>query len=139
MIDDVLQITSRGLAEQPDPVLFATVSGIYAFVTRTRMSTCGCAPVADGRTGRPARAGRDPVADVGPDGVEMDLVTHDLRKFVRLTPRTAMCWSSCSRPWSCTPGRRTASWSARSGSLTSHHAHHYRGLRCPAAAFREDR
>lgn len=78
------------VAEQPDPLLFATVSGahLYGFPSRdSDIDLRGAHPLpVDALVGlREPEETRSRMWDT--DGVEMDLVTHDLRKFVRLMLR----------------------------------------------------
>ncbi|MET7895738.1 nucleotidyltransferase domain-containing protein [Streptomyces mirabilis] len=146
-MDDVLDIDLAGVvAEQPDPVLFATVSGahLYGFPSRDSdvdLRGVHLLPTAEliglrepdetrSRWGYlPARAesrawGRDR------DGVEMDLVTHDLRKFVRLMlRRNGYVLEQLLSPLVVHTGEAHRELvSLAPGVLTSHHAHHYRGF-----------
>ncbi|WP_316310509.1 nucleotidyltransferase domain-containing protein, partial [Clavibacter michiganensis] len=78
------------VAEQPFPVLFATVSGahLYGFPSRDSdvdLRGAHLLPAADLVGLREPEETRSRMWDR--DGVEMDLVTHDLRKFVRLMLR----------------------------------------------------
>ncbi|CAM5468515.1 hypothetical protein STANM309S_03027 [Streptomyces tanashiensis] len=81
---------SAVVAEQPDPLLFATVSGahLYGFPSRDSdvdLRGAHLLPV-DALIGlREPEETRSRMWDR--DGVEMDLVTHDLRKFARLMLR----------------------------------------------------
>ncbi len=81
---------SGGLADETDPLLFASVSGahLYGFPSRDSdvdLRGAHLLPV-------PALVGLGEPEETRSrmwvrDGVEMDLVTHDLRKFVRLMLR----------------------------------------------------
>ncbi|KOT46588.1 nucleotidyltransferase [Streptomyces caelestis] len=121
------------IAEQPDPVLFATVSGahLYGFPSRDSdvdLRGVHLLPAA-------ALVGlREPDETRSRmwvrDGVEMDLVTHDLRKFVRLMlRRNGYVLEQLLSPLvvHTTDAHRELAALAP-GVLTSHHAHHYRGF-----------
>ncbi|WP_405580072.1 DNA polymerase beta superfamily protein [Streptomyces sp. NBC_01092] len=134
------------VAEQPDPVLFATVSGahLYGFPSRDSdvdLRGVHLLPAADlvglrepdetrSRRGYlPARAESRARGRVR-DGVEMDLVTHDLRKFVRLMlRRNGYVLEQLLSPLvvHTTDAHRELTELAP-GVLTGHHAHHYRGF-----------
>ncbi|GAB2749856.1 DNA polymerase beta superfamily protein [Streptomyces bullii] len=121
------------VAEQPDPVLFATVSGahLYGFPSRDSdvdLRGAHLLPTA-------ALVGlREPEETRSKmwlrDGVEMDLVTHDLRKFVRLMlRRNGYVLEQLLSPLvvHTTEAHRELAALAP-GVLTRHHAHHYRGF-----------
>lgn len=121
------------VAEQPDPVLFATVSGahLYGFPSRDSdvdLRGVHLLPAADlvGLREPDETRSRMWVRD----GVEMDLVTHDLRKFVRLMlRRNGYVLEQLLSPLvvhTTDAHRELAELAA--GVLTSHHAHHYRGF-----------
>lgn len=127
-----LDLTSV-VAEQPDPVLFATVSGahLYGFPSRDSdvdlrgvhllpaAHLVGLREPAETRSRMWMR-----------DGVELDLVTHDLRKFVRLMlRRNGYVLEQLLSPLvvHTTDIHRELAELAP-GVLTSHHAHHYRGF-----------
>ncbi|WMX47762.1 nucleotidyltransferase domain-containing protein [Streptomyces roseicoloratus] len=124
---------SAVVAEQPDPLLFATVSGahLYGFPSRDSdvdLRGVHLLPVS-------ALLGlRDPEETRtrmwGRDGVEMDLVTHDLRKFVRLMlRRNGYVLEQLTSPLVAhTTGAHAELRALVPGVLTSHHAHHYRGF-----------
>ncbi|MFE9024490.1 DNA polymerase beta superfamily protein [Streptomyces sp. NPDC007808] len=133
MIDTLdLDLTSV-VAEQPDPVLFATVSGahLYGFPSRDSdvdLRGVHLLPAADlvGLREPDETRSRMWVRD----GVEMDLVTHDLRKFVRLMlRRNGYVLEQLLSPLvvHTTDAHRELAALAP-GVLTSHHAHHYRGF-----------
>lgn len=121
------------VAEQPDPVLFATVSGahLYGFPSRDSdvdLRGVHLLPTADlvGLREPDETRSRMWVRD----GVEMDLVTHDLRKFVRLMlRRNGYVLEQLLSPLvvHTTDAHRELAGLAP-GVLTSHHAHHYRGF-----------
>jgi predicted nucleotidyltransferase len=121
------------VAEQPDPVLFATVSGahLYGFPSRDSdvdLRGVHLLPAAD------LVGLREPAETRSRmwvrDGVELDLVTHDLRKFVRLMlRRNGYVLEQLLSPLvvHTTDAHRELAELAP-GVLTSHHAHHYRGF-----------
>ncbi|MFE5923393.1 DNA polymerase beta superfamily protein [Streptomyces sp. NPDC056468] len=121
------------VAEQPDPVLFATVSGahLYGFPSRDSdvdLRGVHLLPAADlvGLREPDETRSRMWVRD----GVEMDLVTHDLRKFVRLMlRRNGYVLEQLLSPLvvHTTDVHRELAELAP-GVLTGHHAHHYRGF-----------
>ncbi|MEU6542167.1 nucleotidyltransferase domain-containing protein [Streptomyces sp. NPDC046859] len=121
------------VAEQPDPVLFATVSGahLYGFPSRDSdvdLRGVHLLPAADlvGLREPDETRSRMWVRD----GVEMDLVTHDLRKFVRLMlRRNGYVLEQLLSPLvvHTTDAHRELAELAP-GVLTAHHAHHYRGF-----------
>ncbi|MFG2513504.1 DNA polymerase beta superfamily protein [Streptomyces sp. NPDC048584] len=131
---DVLDLDLRPvIAEQPDPVLFATVSGahLYGFPSRDSdvdLRGVHLLPAA-------ALVGlREPDETRSRmwvrDGVEMDLVTHDLRKFVRLMlRRNGYVLEQLLSPLVVhTTDTHRELTALAPGALTSHHAHHYRGF-----------
>ncbi|MFI8189093.1 DNA polymerase beta superfamily protein [Streptomyces sp. NPDC085946] len=121
------------VAEQPDPVLFATVSGahLYGFPSRDSdvdLRGVHLLPAADLVGLREPEETRSRMWDR--DGVEMDLVTHDLRKFVRLMlRRNGYVLEQLLSPLvvHTTDAHRELAALAP-GVLTRHHAHHYRGF-----------
>ncbi|ELS52083.1 nucleotidyltransferase domain-containing protein [Streptomyces viridochromogenes] len=121
------------VAEQPDPVLFATVSGahLYGFPSRDSdvdLRGVHLLPAADLVGLREPDETRSRMWDR--DGVELDLVTHDLRKFVRLMlRRNGYVLEQLLSPLvvHTTDAHRELAELAP-GVLTSHHAHHYRGF-----------
>ncbi|CCK31162.1 hypothetical protein BN159_6783 [Streptomyces davaonensis JCM 4913] len=121
------------VAEQPDPVLFATVSGahLYGFPSRDSdvdLRGVHLLPTADLLGLREPAETRSRMWDR--DGVEMDLVTHDLRKFVRLMlRRNGYVLEQLLSPLvvHTTDAHRELAALAP-GVLTGHHAHHYRGF-----------
>jgi predicted nucleotidyltransferase len=121
------------VAEQPFPVLFATVSGahLYGFPSRDSdvdLRGVHLLPTADLVGLREPEETRSRMWDR--DGVETDLVTHDLRKFVRLMlRRNGYVLEQLLSPLvvHATDAHRELAALAP-GVLTSHHAHHYRGF-----------
>lgn len=87
MLDALSLDLTPVVAEQPDPLLFATVSGahLYGFPSRDSdidLRGAHLLPAQDLLGLREPEETRTRMWDR--DDVEMDLVTHDLRKFVRL-------------------------------------------------------
>ncbi|MFB6624203.1 DNA polymerase beta superfamily protein [Streptomyces sp. NPDC056374] len=121
------------VAEQPDPLLFATVSGahLYGFPSRDSdvdLRGAHLLPV-DALVGlREPEETRSRMWDR--DGVEMDLVTHDLRKFARLMlRRNGYVLEQLTSPLVAHTTAIHAELVALVPEvLTSHHAHHYRGF-----------
>ncbi|MFJ4335510.1 DNA polymerase beta superfamily protein [Streptomyces sp. NPDC088935] len=121
------------VAEQPFPVLFATVSGahLYGFPSRDSdvdLRGVHLLPAADLVGLREPEETRSRMWDR--DGVEMDLVTHDLRKFVRLMlRRNGYVLEQLLSPLvvHTTEAHRELAALAPEV-ITSHHAHHYRGF-----------
>ncbi|MFE0811976.1 DNA polymerase beta superfamily protein [Streptomyces sp. NPDC058848] len=121
------------VAEQPFPVLFATVSGahLYGFPSRDSdvdLRGVHLLPAADLVGLREPEETRSRMW--GRDGVETDLVTHDLRKFVRLMlRRNGYVLEQLLSPLvvHTTDAHRELAALAP-GVLTGHHAHHYRGF-----------
>ncbi|MFI6492702.1 DNA polymerase beta superfamily protein [Streptomyces sp. NPDC050564] len=134
MTDHVLDIDLAAVvAEQPDPVLFATVSGahLYGFPSRDSdvdLRGVHLLPTAALVGLREPEETRSRMWDR--DGVEMDLVTHDLRKFVRLMlRRNGYVLEQLLSPLVVHTGEAHRELvSLAPGVLTSHHAHHYRGF-----------
>ncbi|MEV1084814.1 nucleotidyltransferase domain-containing protein [Streptomyces sp. NPDC050211] len=133
MIDTLDLDLTPVVAEQPDPLLFATVSGahLYGFPSRDSdvdLRGVHLLPAADLVGLREPEETRSRMWDR--DGVEMDLVTHDLRKFVRLMlRRNGYVLEQLLSPLvvHTTDAHRELAALAP-GVLTSHHAHHYRGF-----------
>ncbi|MDT9696156.1 DNA polymerase beta superfamily protein [Streptomyces sp. P17] len=121
------------VAEQPDPVLFATVSGAHLYGFPSQDSDVDLRGVhllsaADLVGLREPAETRSRMWDR--DGVEMDLVTHDLRKFVRLMlRRNGYVLEQLLSPLvvHTTDAHRELAALAP-GVVTGHHAHHYRGF-----------
>ncbi|MFI8299311.1 DNA polymerase beta superfamily protein [Streptomyces nigra] len=133
MLDALALDLTPVVAQQPDPVLFATVSGahLYGFPSRDSdvdLRGVHLLPAADlvGLREPDETRSRMWVRD----GVEMDLVTHDLRKFVRLMlRRNGYVLEQLLSPLvvHTTDAHRELAGLAP-GVLTTHHAHHYRGF-----------
>ncbi|MEV8316751.1 nucleotidyltransferase domain-containing protein [Streptomyces sp. NPDC059900] len=120
-------------AEQKDPLLFATVSGahLYGFPSRDSdvdLRGVHLLPVTDLVGLREPEETRSEMWDR--DGVEMDLVTHDLRKFVSLMLRhNGYVLEQLLSPLVAhTTDAHAELVSLAPSVLTSHHAHHYRGF-----------
>ncbi|GAA2591810.1 nucleotidyltransferase domain-containing protein [Streptomyces violaceus] len=134
MMIDTLDIDlAPVVAEQPDPVLFATVSGahLYGFPSRDSdvdLRGVHLLPAADLVGLRDPDETRSRMWER--DGVEMDLVTHDLRKFVRLMlRRNGYVLEQLLSPLVVhTTATHEELVALAPGVLTSHHAHHYRGF-----------
>ncbi|GAA3778035.1 nucleotidyltransferase domain-containing protein [Streptomyces coacervatus] len=133
MIDALDLDLTPVVAEQPDPVLFATVSGahLYGFPSRDSdvdLRGVHLLPAEDLVGLREPEETRSRMWDR--DGVEMDLVTHDLRKFVRLMlRRNGYVLEQLLSPLVVHTSDAHRELAALApGVLTSHHAHHYRGF-----------
>lgn len=133
MIDDLDMDLTPVIDEQPDPMLFATVSGahLYGFPSQDSdldLRGVHLLPAADlvGLREPEETRSRAWVRY----GVEMDLVTHDLRKFVRLMlRRNGYVLEQLLSPLVVHTGDAHRELTALApGVLTSHHAHHYRGF-----------
>ncbi|MFE1344736.1 DNA polymerase beta superfamily protein [Streptomyces sp. NPDC058757] len=121
------------VAEEPDPLLFATVSGAHLYGFPSRDSDVDLRGVhllpAEALVGlREPEETRDRTWER--DGVEMDLVTHDLRKFARLMlRRNGYVLEQLTSPLVVRTTPVHAELLALvPGVLTPHHAHHYRGF-----------
>ncbi|MEU2659217.1 nucleotidyltransferase domain-containing protein [Streptomyces sp. NPDC007325] len=121
------------VAGEPDPLLFATVSGAHLYGFPSRDSDVDLRGVhllpAEALVGlREPEETRDRMWDR--DGVEMDLVTHDLRKFARLMlRRNGYVLEQLTSPLVVHTTPVHAELTALvPGVLTTHHAHHYRGF-----------
>ncbi|MFH8774659.1 DNA polymerase beta superfamily protein [Streptomyces sp. NPDC017958] len=133
MIDDLDMDLTPVIAEQPDPLLFATVSGahLYGFPSQDSdldLRGAHLLPTADlvGLHEPEETRSRAWVRF----GVEMDLVTHDVRKFVRLMlRRNGYVLEQLLSPLVAhTTEEHRELIGLVPGVLTSHHAHHYRGF-----------
>ncbi|MET8564235.1 nucleotidyltransferase domain-containing protein [Streptomyces flaveolus] len=133
MIDDLDIDLAPVVAEQPDPLLFATVSGahLYGFPSQDSdvdLRGVHLLPAADlvGLREPEETRSRTWVRY----GVELDLVTHDLRKFVRLMlRRNGYVLEQLLSPLVVHTSEAHRELAALApGVLTSHHAHHYRGF-----------
>ncbi|WP_405959116.1 nucleotidyltransferase domain-containing protein [Streptomyces sp. NBC_00868] len=133
MLDALSPDLTPVVAEQPDPLLFATVSGahLYGFPSQDSdidLRGVHVLPAAALLGLRAPEETRSRMWDR--DGVEMDLVTHDLRKFVTLLlRRNGYVLEQLLSPLvvHTTPAHAELVALAP-GVLTSHHAHHYRGF-----------
>ncbi|MFD3699255.1 DNA polymerase beta superfamily protein [Streptomyces sp. NPDC058646] len=133
MLDALSLDLTPVVAEQPDPLLFATVSGahLYGFPSRDSDIDLRGAHLLPARSLLGLREPEETRSRMWDrDGVEMDLVTHDLRKFVRLMlNRNGYVLEQLLSPLvvHTTPAHEELIALAP-GVLTSHHAHHYRGF-----------
>ncbi|MFF7241308.1 DNA polymerase beta superfamily protein [Streptomyces collinus] len=133
MIDDLDMDLTPVIAEQPHPLLFATVSGahLYGFPSQDSdldLRGAHLLPVDDLVGLREPEETRS-LAWVR-FGVEMDLVTHDVRKFVRLMlRRNGYVLEQLLSPLVAHTTEEHRELTALvPGVLTGHHAHHYRGF-----------
>ncbi len=133
MTDPLAMDLGPVVAEQPDALLFATVSGahLYGFPSRDSdvdLRGVHLLPVAELVGLHEPEETRSRMWDR--DGTEMDLVTHDLRKFARLMlRRNGYVLEQLLSPLvvHSTPAHAELAALAP-GVLTRHHAHHYRGF-----------
>ncbi|MEU3415910.1 nucleotidyltransferase domain-containing protein [Streptomyces sp. NPDC006658] len=132
MLDDLDIDLAPVAAEQPDPLLFATVSGAHLYGLPSQDSDVDLRgvhllPAADlvGLREPEETRSRAWVRY----GVELDLVTHDLRKFVRLMlRRNGHVLEQLLSPLVVHTSEAHRELAALApGVLTGHHAHHYRG------------
>ncbi|MFJ1882054.1 DNA polymerase beta superfamily protein [Streptomyces sp. NPDC088137] len=130
-----LPVTDLGpvLAGERHPLLFATVSGahLYGFPSKDSdvdLRGVHLLPAADLVGLREAEETRSRMWDR--DGTEMDLVTHDLRKFVRLMlkPNGYVLEQLLSPLVVHTSGTHAELVELAPGVVTRNHAHHYRGF-----------
>ncbi|MGW2632910.1 nucleotidyltransferase domain-containing protein [Streptomyces chattanoogensis] len=121
------------VAEQPDPLIFATVSGAHLYGFPSRDSDVDLRgvhllpPAALVGLHEPEET-RTLMWDR--DGLEMDLVTHDLRKFARLLlRRNGYVLEQLLSPLVVhTTEVHQELIALAPDLLTAHHAHHYRGF-----------
>ncbi|MEE1740971.1 nucleotidyltransferase domain-containing protein [Streptomyces sp. BE147] len=130
-----LPVTDLGpvLADEPAPLLFATVSGahLYGFPSKDSdvdLRGVHILPPHDLVGLREPEETRTRMWDR--DGVEMDLVTHDLRKFARLMlrPNGYVLEQLLSPLVVHTSPLHAELCALAPGVLTRNHAHHYRGF-----------
>ncbi|MFF1925870.1 DNA polymerase beta superfamily protein [Streptomyces sp. NPDC058221] len=130
-----LPVTDLGpvIAGERHPLLFATVSGahLYGFPSRDSdvdLRGVHILPAADLLGLREPEETRSRMWDS--DGVEMDLVTHDLRKFVRLMlkPNGYVLEQLLSPLVVHTTALHAELVALAPAVLTRNHAHHYRGF-----------
>ncbi|MGW5325826.1 nucleotidyltransferase domain-containing protein [Streptomyces sp. NPDC004014] len=133
MIDDLDMDLTHVIAEQPHPLLFATVSGahLYGFPSEDSdldLRGAHLLPAADlvGLREPEETRSRTWVRF----GTEMDLVTHDVRKFARLMlRRNGYVLEQLLSPLVAHTSEAHRELAALApGVLTGHHAHHYRGF-----------
>ncbi|MET7858524.1 nucleotidyltransferase domain-containing protein [Streptomyces sp. NPDC005318] len=130
-----LPVTDFGpvLAEEPGPLLFATVSGahLYGFPSRDSdvdLRGVHLLPAEDLVGLREPDETRSRMWDR--EGIEMDLVTHDLRKFVRLMlkPNGYVLEQLLSPLVVHTSELHAQLVELAPAVVTRNHAHHYRGF-----------
>ncbi len=130
-----LRVTDLGpvVAGERHPLLFATVSGahLYGFPSKDSdvdLRGAHLLPAADLLGLREPEETRSRMWDQ--DGVEMDLVTHDLRKFVRLMrkPNGYVLEQLLSPLVVHTSAPHAELVALAPAVLTRNHAHHYRGF-----------
>ncbi|MFE6665373.1 DNA polymerase beta superfamily protein [Streptomyces sp. NPDC057697] len=130
-----LPVTDLGpvVAGERHPLLFATVSGahLYGFPSKDSdvdLRGVHLLPAEDLVGLREPEETRSRMWDR--DGVEMDLVTHDLRKFVRLMlkPNGYVLEQLLSPLVVHTSGTHEELADLAPGVVTRNHAHHYRGF-----------
>ncbi|MGG8406024.1 nucleotidyltransferase domain-containing protein [Streptomyces sp. 12297] len=133
MLDALSLDLAPVVAAEPDPLLFATVSGAHLYGFPSRDSDVDLRGVH--LLPAPALLGlREPEESRTRmwvrDGVEMDLVTHDLRKFARLMlRRNGYVLEQLLSPLIVHTTDGHAELAALAPDvLTGHHAHHYRGF-----------
>ncbi|MEU2622464.1 nucleotidyltransferase domain-containing protein [Streptomyces sp. NPDC007157] len=133
MIDELDLDLAPVVAEQPHPLLFATVSGahLYGFPSRDSdvdLRGAHLLPAADLVGLREPEETRSRMWVR--HGTEMDLVTHDLRKFVRLMlRRNGYVLEQLLSPLVAhTTDTHRELAALAPDVLTGHHAHHYRGF-----------
>lgn len=135
--DIVIDARLAGItAGQPYPLLFATVSGahLYGFPSPDSdwdLRGVHLLPAAEVVSLRPARETVEVMWDPADhDGLELDLVTHDLAKFARLLLRpNGYVLEQLTSPLVVhTTPAHAALCDLVPELLTSHHAHHYRGF-----------
>ena len=121
------------VAEQPAPLLFATVSGahLYGFPSRDSdvdLRGVHVLPLHDVLGLTPAQETRSRMWDAA--GLEMDLVTHDLAKFARLLlrPNGYVLEQLLSPLVVHTTPEHAALVDLAPRLLTAHHVRHYRGF-----------
>lgn len=133
MLDALSLDLTPVVAEQPDPLLFATVSGahLYGFPSRDSDIDLRGAHLLPAQALLGLREPEETRTRMWDrDDVEMDLVTHDLRKFVRLMlNRNGYVLEQLLSPLVVhTTQAHEELIALAPGVLTSHHAHHYRGF-----------
>jgi uncharacterized protein len=133
------------LSEQPYPLLFATLSGahLYGFPSADSDYDVRGAHILPMREVIGLHAARETIEGSGVrEGCEIDLVTHDVKKFfVMLLKRNGYVLEQLHSPLvvHTTPEHAELKEIARS-CLTRHHAHHYLGfVRTQWGLFEKDR
>ena len=131
---DALARLRREVARHPDPMVFATISGahLYGFPSPDSdydLRGCHVLPL-------PKVVGLDPgretveVSAMDDDGFELDLVTHDVRKFFgMMLKKNGYVLEQLFSPLVvvATPEHEELKAIAE-GCVTRHHAHHYLGF-----------
>lgn len=121
------------VAEQPYPLLFATVSGahLYGFPSRDSDVDLRGAHLLPAASVVGLRVGEETLDRTWDrEGVEIDLVTHDAKKFFgMLLRRNGYVLEQLLSPLVVvTSGAHETLVQLAPGLLTRHHAHHYRGF-----------
>ena len=120
-------------AAQPYPLAFTTVSGahLYGFASRDSDLDLRAAHILPATEVVGLRTGPETVQDGGVrDGVELDIVSHDLLKFARLlNSRNGYVLEQLLSPLVITTGPvHQGLLQIAPGLITRHHAHHYLGF-----------
>jgi uncharacterized protein len=130
---DSTDVLSRFVREQPNPLLFATVSGahLYGFPSRDSdfdLRGVHLLPLGE-VVGLEQGVQTIEVSEVR-DGVDVDLVTHEARKFfmLLLKPNGYVLEQLYSPLVVCTSPAHAELLSIAVGCITRRHAHHYRGF-----------
>lgn len=121
------------VAAEPIPLLFATVSGshLYGFPSEDSDVDIRGVHMLEVEDVIGLRRGQETVTRTwNPDGVELDLVTHDLHKFagLLLRPNGYVLEQLLSPLVVLTGDEHRELIALAPGCLTSRHAHHYRGF-----------
>ena len=130
---DVPEWAGEAAAELPRPLVFATVSGahLYGFASADSDLDLRAAHVLPAAEVVGLRTGPETLQTGGVrDGVELDVVSHDLLKFARLlTTRNGYVLEQLLSPLVVATGPLHESLTAIApGLLTRGHAHHYLGF-----------
>ena len=133
MTVDVPAWAGQVVADLPYPVVFATVSGahLYGFASADSDLDLRAAHLLPAAEVVGLRTGPETVQSDGwRDGVELDVVSHDLLKFARLlTNRNGYVLEQLLSPLVVTTSAVHADLVALAPALiTRHHAHHYLGF-----------
>ena len=133
MTVDVPSWAGQVVADLPYPLIFATVSGahLYGFASADSDLDLRAAHLLPAAEVVGLRTGPETVQSDGwRDGVELDVVSHDLLKFARLlTSRNGYVLEQLLSPLVvATSPVHTSLISLAPGLITRHHAHHYLGF-----------